>query len=233
VFALHKDIGDYDRANTDSPLDQDRSAANFITDQLLLRKEKEWADTYFTTGVWGTDNSSAVKWDDYVGSDPLNDVETAKTTILTNTGRLPNRLVLGYQVFVKLKNHPDIVDRIKYTSDRTVTEDVLARLFGVEQVLVPKAIIDGASEQKTASLGLVHGKHALLCFAPAAPGLEVPSAGYTFSWSGINPGNASMGMIMRKLRMDNLNSDRIEGELAFDMKVVGTDLGYFFSGIVS
>ena len=85
----------------------------------------------------------------------------------------------------------------------------------------------------TASMAFVHGKHALLLHVAAAPALEVPSAGYGFAWKGLAPGLSQAGILMRKIRMDHLTSDRIEGELAMDFKVTGSDLGYFFSGIVS
>lgn len=232
VFGLHKDISDFDRANTDSPLNQDRNAVQYITQQALIRKEKQWQSSFFTTGVWGTDNTSATDWDDYASSDPLGDIETAKRAILVATGQEANTLVLGYDVFVKAKNHPDIVDRIKYTSSRVVTEDVLASLFGVQRVLVPRAVVDSVSEGKTPAPALIHGKHALLLHVAQAPGLEVPSAGYTFTWAGLAPGYNGQGLVMNKFRMQHLMSDRIEGHLAFAQKVVGSQLGYFFQNVV-
>jgi hypothetical protein len=33
--------------------------------------------------------------------------------------------------------------------------------------------------------------------------------------------------------MDSLRADRIEAEVAFDMKVIATDLGYFWNGVVA
>lgn len=232
VWGLHKDIGDQDRANTDSPLSQDRNAAQFLAQQGLIRKEKQWQSDFFATGVWGTDNTTATDWDDYASSDPLGDIETAKRAILVATGQDANTLVLGYDVFIKLKNHPDIVDRIKYTSARTVTAEVLAGLFEVERVLVPKAVVDDVAEGKTPAPALIHGKHALLMHVAKSPGLEVPSAGYTFSWSGLNGSLGNMGVGVDKFRMQHLKCDRIEIEMAFDMKVVGSQLGYFFSSIV-
>ena len=233
VWALHKDISDFDRANTDAPLNADRNAATFIAQQFLIRKEKQFVDDFLTTGVWGTDKTVAAQWSDYTGSDPLADVDVGKETILTATGQLPNTLVMNFQVFNKLKNHPDIVDRIKYTSSRVVTEEVLASLFGVDQVLVPKAVMDTSVEGLAASTSLILGKHALLCHVAKNPGIEVPSAGYCFAWSGLAPGLANGGMTMGKFRMDNLLSDRIEGHLAIENKVVGSQLGYFFSSVVA
>lgn len=236
VWALHKDISDFDRASTDSPLDADRNAVMFLTQAGLIRKEKQFIDDFFTTGVWGTDNTTATDWSDYVSSDPIGDIDAAKVTILESTGQEANTLVLGLRVFNQLKNHPDIVDRIKYTTNlasRTVTEGVLASLFGVDKVLVPKAILDSAVEGKTASTALMAGKHALLCHVAPSPGIEVPTAGLTFNWTGLAQGFSGQGLAIDKFRMQHLKGDRIEAHMAFDQKVVGSQLGYFFSSIVA
>jgi hypothetical protein len=233
VWALHKDISDFDRTNTDSPLDADRNAVTFLTQQALIRKERQWASDFFTTGVWTTDKTVTNQWSDYVNSDPLGDVDEGKEQILTDTGMLPNTLVLSYKVFNKLKNHPDIVDRIKYTSSRVVTEDVLASLFGVSRILVPKAIADTTAEGKAAAPALIHGKHALLCYVAPSPGLEAVSAGYTFNWTGFAAGFSGMGVAVEKLRMDHLKSDRIESHMAFDQKKVSAQCGYFFGSVIA
>lgn len=233
VFALHKDISDFDRANTDSPLDADRSATTLITQSGLVRKEVQWVADYFTTGVWGTDNTLATKWSDYASSDPIGDLDVAKLAILEATGQQGNVLVLGLRTFNQLKNHPDIVDRIKYTSARVVTEEVLASLFGVDEVLVPRSVADLVAEGKTPAPALLHGKHALLLHRAASPGLETPSAGYTFTWTGLAAGFAGLGMAMEKFRMPQLKSDRIEGHCAFDFKAVAPSLGYFFNAAVA
>jgi len=134
VYAFHKDVDDQVRNNADAPINVDRDATQFVTQRMLLRQEIDWNTNYFTTGVWDTDvvgGTNFTKWSNYAGSDPIEDVEAGKATILNSTGFLPNTLVLGYDAFRQLRNHPDIVDRIKYTSSEVPTEGVLARLFGV------------------------------------------------------------------------------------------------------
>lgn len=55
------------------------------------------------------------------------------------TGRMPNRLGLGINVFNALKVHPGILERVKYggstANPASVTENVLAQLFGVEKIV--------------------------------------------------------------------------------------------------
>jgi hypothetical protein len=132
----------------------------------------------------------------------------------------------------KLRNHPDIVDRYKYTSAQAITEDMIARLFGVDRILVAKAVKATNNEGASPAYSFAYGKAALLCHVAPNPGLMTPSAGYTFAWTGVSGGlNTTIGV--SKFRMESLKSDRVEAEFAFDNKVVGTDLGYFFATAVA
>jgi hypothetical protein len=244
VYAFHKDIGDQTRANADNPLNPDMEATQFVTQRLLLRREVQWASDYFTSGVWGTTKSGTsatgqtngstqvTVWSDYTNSTPIPDIEYAKTTVLQNTGFEPNTLVLSYAVFQKLKAHPTLVDRYKYTqAGAIVTEDLLAALFGVDRVLVAKAVVNGANEGASGTYAFTAGNSALLCYVAPNPGLMTPSAGYTFMWTGVSGGLGTTVGVSR-FRMEELKADRVEGEIAFDNKVVAADLGYFWSSII-
>src|SRR5262245_36459483 len=46
-WALHKDVDDDIRANSDDPLNMDRDATLYLSQQALIRKEKLWTATYF------------------------------------------------------------------------------------------------------------------------------------------------------------------------------------------
>jgi len=232
VWAFHKDVGDQTRANADAPINVDREAVEFVTSRLLLKMETEFVSNFFTTGVWATDNTPSNLWSDYTNSDPLNDVEDAKRAILATTGFEPNTLVLGYDVFKELKNHPDLVDRIKYTSSNVITTEMIARMFDVERVLVSKSVKATNNEGGTAAYDFTAGKNALLCYSAPSPGLLQPSAGYVMSWTGVS-GGLGQTIGASRFRMESVKADRIEGEMAFDMKVVASDLGYFFAAVVA
>jgi len=235
VWAFHKDIGYQTRANADNPLNLDNEATQFVTQRMLLRQEVQWVSDAFTTGVWGTDvvgDTDFTYWSTYATSDPIDNIETGKETVLSTTGFLPNTLVLGYQTFRKLKYHPDLVDRFKYTSPENITEQMMAAFFDLENVYVAKAIKATNTEGETAAYSFTHGKHAWLGYVNPTPGLLAPSAGYIFEWEGVSGGlGAQVGL--SRFEMAHLKAERIEGEIAFDNKIVASDLGYFFSGAVS
>jgi hypothetical protein len=236
LFAMHKDIGYQARNNADSGINLDRDATEFVTQRLMLRREIQWVTDYFATSIWGTDITPGALWSAYSTSDPISDVETGKSTILINTGYLPNTLVLGYDTFRYLKNHPDVIDRVKYTSNAqsiNPTTSLLAQLFEVDNVYVSKAVKATNVEGGTAAMALTAGKHALLCYVNPRPSLLAPSAGYTFSWRGVAGGIAGADIGISRFNIPQIKADRVEGEVAFDNKVVGSDLGYFFGSVVS
>ena len=241
VYAIHKDIGDQTRANADAPINVDREAAEFVTHRLLTRREIQFNTDFMKTGVWANDVTGVasgpsagqtLQWDDYTNSDPIEDIEEGKADILSVTGLEANTLVLGYDVFRSLKNHPDLVDRIKYTSSQTITEDMIARMFDIERVMVSKSIKATNAEGATQAYGFTTGKSALLAHVAPNPGVLTPSAGYTFSWTGVSQG---MGLTIgtSSFRLESLRATRVEAELSFDNKVVSSDLGYFWATIVS
>ncbi len=235
VFAIHKDVGDQLIANADNPLNPRRDATEFVTQRMLIRQEKQWAADFFTTGVWATDvvgGTDFTQWSDQTGSDPISDIELGKETILQNTGFLPNTLVLGYQVFRHLKEHPSILNKIQFVREALIDEQALARIFGVRNLFVARAVENTAAEGATASFSFISGKNALLCYVEPNPGLLRPSAGYTFVWTGISEGFGTTVAVSR-FRMENLKAERVEAQMAWDNKVVGSDLGYFFSAAVA
>jgi hypothetical protein len=241
VFAFHKDVGDQLLANADAPLNPLREAAEFVTRRLMLRRELQFVSDFFKTGVWATDvtgvsgtpgSGETKQWSDYTASDPIDDIEEAKSDILGATGMEANTLVLGYETFRTLKNHPDLVDRIKYTSSQTITTDMLAAMFDIPRVLVAKAVQATNKEGIAQAYDFAFGKKAALYHVAPNPGLLTPSAGYTFSWTGVSGG---LGQVIgtSQFRMESLKADRVEAEMAFDNKVTGADLGYFWETIVA
>ncbi len=249
VWALHKDIDDQTRANADNVFNQDRDATNYLMGQALLTKEVEFANNILKTGVWATDvtgvasapsTNQTLIWTD-PGSDPIGDIDIAMAKVLGTTGMEPNTFTVGYSVYQALRKHPDIIDRVKYTqnigANETVriNESALAYLFGVERFLVIRAIQNTAAmsvDTPTAETNaFVSGNDALLSFSPGSPSTDMPSAGYTFSWTGYL-GATQDGTRVKRFRMEEIASDRIEIEAAFAQKIIASDLGYFFNNIV-
>lgn len=248
VYGVHKDIDDQLRANADSNFKMDSDATQFITNQLLLKRDLDWNSTYFKSGVWETEykgvaasptTSQFIQWDN-AASDPIGDVSKWIIDFRRLNGFKPNVMVLGAHTMNALKNHPDIIDRIKYTQRGIVSEDLIATLFDVDKLYVSYATVadtpqipDAVTQDAGAKYDFITPtKGALLLNTPSSPSLMTPAAGYTFTWSGYLGGN-SEGIRVKRFRMEPIASDRIEAEQTYDMKVVCKDLGVFIDSAVA
>lgn len=246
VWAFHHDVPDQVRSNADPAVDPERAAAELVTHKMLIRREKQWTSKFFTPGVWGTDivgvsaspsAGQTLKWSDD-NANPIGDVDEAKATILENTGFMPNKLVLGYRVFDALKRHPDIVDLVKYSgavgpsNPALISETALASVFGVDEVVISRAIENTAAQGATSAHSFIGGNNALLTYAAPAPSLMTPTGGYTFSWTGFMNQTNAFGFATKRFYIDELESTRVEAQMAFDNKLVSPELGFFWSTIV-
>ena len=244
VYAFHKDVDDQVRANEDAVLNSDRDATTFCTQKILIKREKTFRDKYFVTGVWtneisgvasGAGTDEFVQWND-ASSNPIADVHIGRITVKESTGFFPNVLVIGIWTEYYLQNHPDIIDRLKYGGQLSgnlaqVSNSMLAALFKVDEVVVMSAIENTANKGATNVHVFIGGDHALLVYRTPTAGILVPTAGYTFAWTGYMGANAEGGRT-RVFRMESLASDRVEQEMAYDQKLISADLGYFFKDAV-
>ena len=169
---------------------------------MLIRHEKEFMDTAWKTGVWASDitgvaatptGSQVIHWSDYTGSDPIGDIKRKSTAMqLSTAGYRPNVLAVGREVWETLSDHPDVLDRLKYGqtsgAPAMATRDAFARLVEVDEVISLEAVLNEAIETTDAAHpetnAFMAGKDALLLHRPANAGRNIPSAGYTFAWTG-------------------------------------------------
>lgn len=244
---------DYDfqtLANEDTALNIRSGGATMLTHQLLIDREKQWVTNYFSSGIWDTEytgvassptSSQFINWDDYQSSTPIVDVtRAARTMQITSGGFRPNTMVVTRDVRDSLVNNPDILDRLNggatVTNTALVTDAKLAEIFEVSQFLVVDAIQNTAAEGLTESNSFVATKSAALYYVPQAPGLMVPAAGYNFTWNELD--NASgFGVDIRSYTGDFLRiegiEEHLEANMAYDMKVVGSELGVFFDSAIA
>ena len=168
----------------------DLSSRTVIGVQNIIynRLEIAQAGLATTAGTYASANkttlSGTAQWSDQTSgvSDPMGDVETGKDAIRAKTGKRPNTVVMGAAVYSKVRTHPKVVDRIKYTGRDIATPELLASLFGVQQVLIGDSI--QAADDGTFSD--TWGKFVVLAYTPIASlaSQGLPSYGYTYQLEG-------------------------------------------------
>jgi len=207
--------------NADSVLRPLEDGTRFVTEKVLLGLEKDVASDIFGAG-WSSSATPSPLWSSDT-SDPLGDIETAVNGVVSTVGQEPNKGVIGRGLWRYLKNHPDVVDRIKYTagpnSPAVVTLNAIAALGGLDagRLFVGTAIEDTAADGATSTIAYVWGTHMFVGFVAPNPSLLTPSAAYTFNYQQRQ---------IERFREDQEHADVIVCRQSWDHKVVAADCGY-------
>ena len=233
--ALAQAIPDELRANADVALDMDVDATETLTESIYLQREILAASKALNTTTMTSYRKTAAAWDVYATSTPITDIEAAKESILKQTGKLGNSLLLSYPVYLKLRSHPAIVSRVQFAL-RALPEDIspamLASGLGLDNVYIAKTIKNTAVEDTTPTITMdyVWGKNALVFHSPGATGRRIVTFGAQFRWLfGAN----SDGFLVKRYRVERRTADVIEVQLYHDLKIVCAAAGYLFDACIS
>jgi hypothetical protein len=230
--ALTSVIPDEERENADPAIQPNIDRTEFLRAKIDLNKEIELAGMLTSASVIAQSEtlSGDTQWSD-ADSDPIAAVEAKKATIMAAVQALPNTLVLPYPVYAALRLHPKVIERVAYTSIAPVSEQLLAQIFDVERVLVPRAFKNTAAPGQTAAMSHVWGKDALLCHVPARPALKQVALAYTFAWTGA-PGSVA-GHRVEMWREEPRKADVIRVQRYYDQKLIAAGAAYLWKAAVA
>ena len=251
VWGLATDFDEQTLANEDAALEIRSMGAQMLTHNMLIDREKDFVTNFFSDNIWGTNwdgvasggegATAVVNWDDYTNATPIVDVRRlARTVQLKSGGFKPNTMVVSKAVRDVLVDHPDILARLNggatVSNTALITNAKLAEIFEVENFYVLEAIENTAAEGATESNAYIGGNNAMLCYTPASAGLRAPAAGLTFAWNSL-PGASFSGLTVESFTGDFLRvegiAEEIHVKMAYDMKIVGADLGGFINSVLA
>ena len=232
-YALRQIVTDRARKNADQPLNLDMDTTDILLQKLAVAKEYRIASALFdTTGfasyysaLTGTD-----RWDQYTedASDPLADVDAAKESVGKYSLMNANTIIMGAEVFDKIKHHPRILDRVKWggtiADPVMITPAILASVFGVDRVLVGGAWYNSATEGQTVTPARIWGKYVLTAYIDPSPKMKGQTLGFQ---------PTSQTMQVYKWREDKRRGDMIEVGYVADEVVVNYGAGYLYSTVIS
>jgi len=230
--ALKQFVPDEDVDNAQTPTDPFTDAAENLMDLHMVARETEVASLVTSTGTMtqNTTLSGTSQWSDYSNSDPFADIETGKQTVHAAIHRTPNILVMGKQAWDKLKLHPALIERIKYTGKGPLTTDMVASLFEVDRILVGGAAKNTAKEGQTDSTSYIWGKDAVLLYNPGRVAPKTMALGLTYVWQG------------KTLQVERLRGTDEEdrkgtivraGNWYYDTNIVAASAGYLLKTVVA
>lgn len=216
--------------NVQLPYNAKRDATQMIMDMILVNQEKVLRDYMTSTSnlplnitLTGTD-----QWNDYANSDPFDDIETAITTVFTTTGTRPNTMVISYDVFRKLKTHPDVREAMKYTNGGQPSEtdmgNYLKQYFSLSNVYVGTAHCDTTVEGQTASLSAIWTKDVWVMYVAPTPSLMMPTFGMTFE---------DVPREVDEYTETALKSDFVRVSASYDQNVCNSSLAYLIKNAIA
>lgn len=169
---------------TDSPLNIETDVVDNLNEVMTLSEEISLATMLRNTSIitQNTTLSGTSQWSDYTNSSPFSDIKSAILQARANSFKAPNTITFSQDVWLALVDHPDLLDRIKWANLGVVTEADFLRLFapyGIQRVLVGRAMYDTVTEGQTSVIGSVWGKDVVLSYTTSAPGLRTVNGGYT------------------------------------------------------
>lgn len=249
-WALETTIDDRQRRNARDQIRLDENATRLLTSKQKIRAERIWATSFFKTGVWALNVAGVaaapgvgefLSWTDDA-SNPISDIEDWKERIAAATGMMPNVLVLGVNTRKRLKNHPDFIERFKYTTaGAAIQNTTMASLFEIENVRVARAIYNAADERMPDDdkggenfQYIVDANAAWLGYIDPNPTIDSPTAIANFAWDGLVPGQTNdFGGVITRGRDGRAYSDYFHNRQAYGIKKISDDLGLFISAAVT
>lgn len=230
-FALASENAHEVLANADDPIQLRARTTRFLVDMLMRDQEVRVANqvTSITNIGSGVILAGAAKWSNYVSSDPIADVTTGHAFIRSNTGLLPNTMLLDFDTYQTVRRHPVLLDMYKYTQGGLVNDAEMREVFKVDRIIVSNAIRNAAPENATASLVNIWGNNCLLAHITSNPtGLRTATFGLAFRW--LNPElPAPWGVRVYNDPDPGKKTEILEAGYYQDEKIVAPQLGYLIN----
>lgn len=214
------------REEDESMLPLEQNGARVTMGGIMLRREKQAADLAQDTTNYASANKITLagtsQFTDTDNSDPIGVIDDGKEAIRAKIGKRPNTMVFGASSFTAAKNHPALIEKIKYSMKGIVTIELMKEIFGIANIAVGEAVYaddDGAFHD-------IWGDNIILAYVPeSAPGAQrsqyEPSYGYTLRKKGMPETDTRMesgGKIKVVRNTDN-----------FVCKLVGAEAGYLIT----
>ena len=212
------------------PLRLKMKATEDITQLSIINKEvdayNKCADTAVVTQTVALSGND--RWDIYTdaASDPASDVGLAVDTVKRQTHKSSTDLtvIIGYEVWSKLRNHPQMLDRVKYSERGIVTTELLAEVFNVKRVWIAEGEYNNTELGQADSSQYIWGKNVWVMLIDDTAEIDSITFGLT--------------MQMGNREIDGWSDQTIKADYVritnyYQQLIVAAQAGYLISTVVS
>lgn len=233
-YALMDFVSNDEIANADAPLQPKVIAQDVVLNFLMLAREIRVANKVFGSANYGANTAAlagADRWDTST-SDPIQKIEDAIEACFVR----PNVMVIGAQAWIKLRNHPAMLQYILSRAATTagtvplrVNEQLVADAFGLDKVVIGRAKYNSAAEGASANSSYVWGKScALIRVEPNPSPRATATFGYTFRFGAME--TREIPDLLRGVRGGSF----IKVSHSDDERVLGgANTGFLYTTVVS
>lgn len=253
--ALRIFISDKKRANADAHRNLDMEATEAVTNAIMIGKEKDFSNNFLATTKWSRDvqgvaasptGAQVLSWLN-ASADPVQNVldEIVEMT-KRGGGRRPNKGLMTLDVYMKVREHASILDRVRYAQGNNAPAQVnlaaLAALFELDEIMIMQTVQNTADDGvEDSSTGLppvtntfIDTQKFLICHVPPGAGTYTATAAVTFMWNQYIAHGVDAGPAIRRYRpQDGRKGEFVEAELAIDQRIVSADLGTLFYDLLA
>jgi hypothetical protein len=196
----------------------------YVVSQAVRNTANYASASYFTT------LSGTAQWNDYTGtSDPITVIEVALRQVYVGTGRTANTMIIPWYVWSFLRNHPKIVDRVKYF--QLSTEDAFQQLTGFTGKLIIAESNYNSAQNEDATEAIVDfwGKDVWVGLVDPQPGQRTKTFIKTFYF----PYQGSSIRPVDRWREEPRKADLVRVSERYDVKIVSNTAGYLIKNAVA
>lgn len=175
-----------DYEQSDSPFNAESDSVEFIQSRMDLTNEKNLATMLSDTAVITQNDtlSGTEQWSDKGNSNPFVDIVTGAKAVKSSALKVPNAAFMSWEVWLSIVDHPDFLDRFKWSGEGVMDEAKFLRAlapYGIKKVFIGSASENTGGEGITDSLSSIWGKHFWLGYVTDRPGLKEVNGGYKFA----------------------------------------------------
>lgn len=220
--SLQTPISVEERANADAQFNADVIATTTVTSSVLLQREilikKQMSNSDNYSSSLTSTLSNETKWSSSL-SKPINNIIDWKAAVHRSCLKLPNSMVMSFEVMNVLRKHDDFVDRIKYTQRGILTEELVAAMLDIPNVYVSKSMYDNTNPGQKISRRYLWENDVVLAYVPDSPSLYTPAYAYEFVW---NRNELGSGQVDRWYDPE-IKGDKVRYSRYYDLKKIYVD----------
>lgn len=220
-----------DVRNIPDPFSVESDKVMGLTQLLKTRKEVTFANivtnpAVITNGVTLVGND---KWSDYVNSDPVDDVKTARSAVKLACGFFPNRAIISARCADVLSYHPAVLKNLGFNYEKAgaLTYEDIKKFFKVNLLHVGDVQYDTSNEGLAEAMTELWGADVVFYYAPETASKFQKSLGYYLTLNG------EEGMRVYKSAINNPpDSTSIIVKDSYGYKVTNSTCGYLIQDAI-